>query len=69
VLRDPRVEAAIVTNVSADHVGEYGIHDLAALADVKLTVGAAVAQGGLLVLPVHGLDARTEVLSMLRGRC
>ena len=45
-----RAEVAVVTNVSADHFGEYGIHDLAALADVKLTVGAAVAWGGMLVL-------------------
>ena len=45
-----RAEVAVVTNVSADHFGEYGIHDLAALADVKLTVGAAVARDGTLVL-------------------
>src|SRR5690606_17642473 len=45
-----RAEVAAVTNVSADHFGEYGIHDLAALADVKLTVGAAVARGGTLVM-------------------
>ncbi|HUO81009.1 MAG TPA: Mur ligase family protein [Steroidobacteraceae bacterium] len=72
VLREPRVEAAIletarggilrrgiaasqaqvavVTNVSSDHFGEYGIHDLDGLADVKLAVAAVVAQDGLLVL-------------------
>jgi UDP-N-acetylmuramyl tripeptide synthase len=37
-----RVHAAVVTNVSADHFGEYGIHDLDALADVKLTVASLV---------------------------
>lgn len=31
-------DVALVTNVSADHFGEYGIHDLDALAEVKLLV-------------------------------
>jgi UDP-N-acetylmuramyl tripeptide synthase len=42
--------AAVVTNVSPDHFGEYGIHALADLADVKLTVAQALAPDGLLVL-------------------
>ena len=42
--------AAVVTNVSCDHFGEYGIHDLDGLADVKLSVAALVASDGLLVL-------------------
>ena len=72
VLREPRVEAAIletarggilrrgiaasqaqvavVTNVSSDHFGEYGIHDLDGLADVKLSVAAVVGADGLVVL-------------------
>jgi UDP-N-acetylmuramyl tripeptide synthase len=42
---------AIVTNLSADHFGEYGIDDLQGLADTKLVVARAVAAGrGLLVL-------------------
>lgn len=45
-----RAGVAVVTNVSADHFGEYGIHDLGALADVKLTVGSVVPADGLLVL-------------------
>jgi UDP-N-acetylmuramyl tripeptide synthase len=44
-----RADAAVVTNVSSDHFGEYGIDDLAGLADVKLSV-AAVLAGGRLVL-------------------
>lgn len=42
--------AALVTNVSADHFGEYGVHDLADLAEVKLTVARAVHEDGVLVL-------------------
>ncbi|MEI8296791.1 MAG: Mur ligase family protein [Pseudomonadota bacterium] len=44
-------DVAIVTNVSADHFGEYGIHDLDALAEVKLSVARLLsAASGLLVL-------------------
>jgi UDP-N-acetylmuramyl tripeptide synthase len=72
VLRDPRVEcavletarggllrrglavahadAAIVTNVSEDHFGEYGIHSLAQLARAKLIVAKALGPDGVLVL-------------------
>jgi len=45
-----RVDAAVVTNVSADHFGEYGIHTLDDLAAVKLVVARALAQQGLLIL-------------------
>jgi len=72
VLRDPRVEvavletarggilrrglavrhadAAIVTNIAEDHFGEWGIHDLAALAEAKLVVARAIGPSGRLVL-------------------
>lgn len=41
---------AVVTNVSDDHFGEYGIHDLDDLAEVKLTVARVLGNDGLLVL-------------------
>ncbi len=43
-------QVAVVTNVSDDHFGEYGIHDLAGLAAVKLTLAKAIDDTGLLVL-------------------
>src|SRR5690606_37562441 len=43
-------DVAVVTNVSADHFGEYGIHDLDDLAAAKLTVARAIGGDGLLVL-------------------
>lgn len=46
--RDARV--ALVTNISPDHFGEYGIHSLEDLAQVKLTVARALGDDGLLVL-------------------
>ena len=60
----PRVDAAAVTNVSDDHFGEYGIHDLDALADAKLTVARALDAEGVLVLNADDarLAARGESL-------
>jgi UDP-N-acetylmuramyl tripeptide synthase len=46
----PRADAAVVTNISSDHFGEYGIHDLDSLADAKLSVAGVLAPGGRLVL-------------------
>jgi len=44
------VSVAAVTNISADHFGEYGIHDLSGLSDVKLTVARGLNEDGVLVL-------------------
>lgn len=41
---------AVVTNVSADHFGEYGVHSLDDIAAVKLVVAKALAADGVLVL-------------------
>jgi cyanophycin synthetase len=45
-----RADVAIVTNVSPDHFGEYGIDDLDGLADVKLSIAHLLDREGLLVL-------------------
>jgi UDP-N-acetylmuramyl tripeptide synthase len=45
-----RADVAVVTNIAADHLGEYGIHDVDALAEAKLVVAKAVARSGRLVL-------------------
>ena len=45
-----RADVAVVTNISADHFGEYGIHDLAGLADTKLVVARALDDAGVLVV-------------------
>lgn len=41
-----RADVAVVTNISPDHLGEYGVHSAADLAEVKLIVAHAVAGGG-----------------------
>jgi cyanophycin synthetase len=63
-------QTAVVTNVSADHFGEYGIDDLAGLADVKLAVAGLVAPHGLLVVNADDgqLRARMQDLMQRFGR-
>ena len=43
-------DVGVITNVSADHLGEYGVHDVAAMADVKALVGHGVRREGTVVL-------------------
>jgi UDP-N-acetylmuramyl tripeptide synthase len=89
VLRDPRVEvavletarggilrrglavpwadAALLTNVAGDHLGGYGIDDVPTMARVKGVVGAAVRDGGTVV--VNGDDALlVDVARSFRAR-
>jgi UDP-N-acetylmuramyl tripeptide synthase len=43
-------DAAVVTNISPDHMGDYGIHDLHTMARVKAVVGSVVAASGRVIL-------------------
>lgn len=45
-----RADAAVVTNVAEDHLGEFGIESLAELADTKLLVARTLGTRGMLVL-------------------
>jgi UDP-N-acetylmuramyl tripeptide synthase len=45
-----RAQVAVVTNIRADHFGEYGIENAHDLAETKLVVARAVCRGGTLVL-------------------
>jgi cyanophycin synthetase len=45
-----RADVAVVTNISADHFGEYGVHNERDIAQVKLVLAHALQPGGLLVL-------------------
>jgi cyanophycin synthetase len=45
-----RADAALVTNIAADHLGEFGILDLPALAEAKLVIARAVGPKGRIVL-------------------
>ena len=58
-----RADAAVVTNISADHFGEYGIHSLEDIAQAKLIVAHALRGGGTLVL-----NAADECLMRIAAR-
>ncbi len=46
----PQADACLITNVAADHIGDYGITDVCALADAKFLLARAVKPDGRLVL-------------------
>jgi len=64
-----RAQVALVTNVSADHFGEYGIDDLSGLADAKLSVAGALSEGGMLVLNADDAElvSRAPALALRFG--
>jgi cyanophycin synthetase len=45
-----RADVAVVTNIAADHLGEFGVQSLDALAETKLLVARAVGAEGRVVL-------------------
>ena len=45
-----RANVAVITSITADHFGEFGVHDLDALVDVKLAVARAIDRNGVLVV-------------------
>ena len=45
-----RCEAAVITNISDDHLGDHGVHDLLTMARVKAVVASVVAPDGRVVL-------------------
>jgi cyanophycin synthetase len=61
-----RASTAVITNVSSDHFGEYGIETLADLAAVKFAVAAAVDSSGLLVLNADDAELRAQAEELPR---
>ena len=53
-------DAALLTNVTDDHLHDYGIDDVASMAQVKGVVADAVRAGGVVALNAH--DARLRAL-------
>lgn len=45
-----QARAALVTNIAADHLGQYGVNTVEALAQAKFAVARAVSMDGVLVL-------------------
>ncbi len=61
-----QAHVAIVTNVSPDHFGEYGIDDLTGVAAVKFVVAAVVAAQGLLVLNADDPQLRAQAAGLVQ---
>ena len=59
-----RAQVAIITNLSADHYGSYGVHDLDGLARVKLSVARVVDRDGLLILNADDATLRAHADSI-----
>jgi UDP-N-acetylmuramyl tripeptide synthase len=57
-------DVAVVTNVSSDHFGEYGIDDLRGLAEAKFVVAHLVARQGLLVLNADDAQVRATAATL-----
>ncbi|MEH6587136.1 MAG: Mur ligase family protein [Halioglobus sp.] len=60
-----QAQAALVTNVAADHLGQYGINTVPALIEAKFSVFRTLASGGILVLNAddEGLVAHAHALA------
>ncbi|HEY2682991.1 MAG TPA: Mur ligase family protein [Steroidobacteraceae bacterium] len=61
-----QADAALVTNVSADHFGEYGIYDIAGLAAVKLAVAGVVSRNGHLLLNAEDAELCAQAPALER---
>ena len=59
----PIVTAAALTNVAADHLGDYGVETVPDLAEAKLVVAKALPAGGVLVAPADEPAATAAVLA------
>ncbi len=57
----PLVTAAALTNVAADHLGDYGVETVPDLAEAKLVVAKALGAGGVLVAAADEPDAAAAV--------
>ncbi len=62
-----RASVAAIVTLSPDHFGDYGINDLATLAEAKLVVGRAVAETGALVYNAE-VPALVEAVAGYHGR-
>ena len=70
-----RADVAVITNIAADHFGEYGITDLAGLAATKLVVGKVIGSAGAAGAqrrrrgPAPGGQRARHTGGVVRARC
>jgi UDP-N-acetylmuramyl tripeptide synthase len=63
-----RADVAVVTNVAADHLGDYGIFDVPSLAQVKTSVAQVIPAGGWIVLNAEDTNLRALAPTVCAGR-
>lgn len=59
----PRADVCLITNIAADHLGDYGIVDIPTLAEAKFLIARALRPEGRLVLNADDAELRR------RGAC
>ncbi|MEO7815395.1 MAG: Mur ligase family protein [Sphingomicrobium sp.] len=64
-----RARAALVTNITPDHLGQYGVNTVEALAQAKFAVARAVMPDGVLVLNADDPLVVTNGLKFAQTKC
>lgn len=64
-----QARAALVTNIAADHLGQYGVNNVEALAEAKFAVARAVIPDGVLVLNADDPLVVSNGLTFSQAKC
>ena len=64
-----QARAALVTNIAADHLGQYGVNNVEALAEAKFAVARAVTPDGVLVLNADDTLVVSNGLKFAQAKC
>jgi UDP-N-acetylmuramyl tripeptide synthase len=62
------IDVAALTNVTQDHLGEWGVDSLEEMARVKLTIGWALKVGGTLIVPLESEPIAAALKPLLEKR-
>jgi cyanophycin synthetase len=61
-------DVAVVTNVTPEHLGEWGVDDLVTMARAKLVIAEALRRGGTLVVPARSEPLAAALPALLARR-
>lgn len=64
-----QARVALVTNIAADHLGQYGVNSVEALAEAKFAVARAVTPDGMLVLNADDVLVVSNGLKFAQAKC
>lgn len=65
----PTVDAAMITNVAEDHLGQYGINTLRGLTATKFVVAKAVSENGTLVVNADDAESVVYAKQIDKNKC